>query len=118
DYLINKRIQYIIELEKVLKEDSLSRSILEKVKKYGFSDIQIARVLGKSELDVYNYRMQETLLTVYKKVDTCAGQFESTEKYFYSTYETENEYVQLYKTKLLVLRSGPIRISQDIIFDY
>src|SRR5699024_6706466 len=62
DYLFIQRIQHIIELEKVIKEAGLSRPILEKVKKYGFSDIQIARVLGKSELDVYNYRMQETLM--------------------------------------------------------
>src|SRR5699024_3378861 len=81
-------------------------------------DIQIARVLGKSELDVYNYRMQETLMPVYKKVDTCAGQFESTAKYFYSTYETENESVQSDKKKVLVLGSGPIRIGQGIEFDY
>ena len=118
DYLFIQRIQHIIELEKVLKEAGLSRPILEKVKKYGFSDIQIARVLGKSELDVYNYRMQETLMPVYKKVDTCAGQFESTAKYFYSTYETENESVQSDKKKVLVLGSGPIRIGQGIEFDY
>src|SRR5699024_12182096 len=83
-YLYSKRIENMIELEKVLKEDGLSRPILEKVKKYGFSDIQIARVLGKSEIDVYNYRMQATLMPVYKKVDTCAGQFELAAKYFRS----------------------------------
>src|SRR5699024_8326621 len=55
-YLFIQRIQHIIELEKVLKEAGLSRHILEKVKKHGFSDIQIAHVLGKSELHVYNYR--------------------------------------------------------------
>src|SRR5699024_11608561 len=57
-------------------------------------------------------------MPVYKKVDTCAGQFESTAKYFYSTYETENESVQSDKKKVLVLRSGPIRIGQGIEFDY
>src|SRR5699024_6507021 len=61
---------------------------------------------------------QETLMPVYKKVDTCAGQFESTAKYFYSTYETENESVQSDKKKVLVLGSGPIRIGQGIEFDY
>src|SRR5699024_11022599 len=110
DYLCIQGVQNIVELERVLKEDGLSRAILEKVRKYGLSDNQIARVLGKAELDVYNYRMQETLMPVYKKVDTCAGQFESTAKYFYSTYETENESVQSDKKKVLVLGSGPIRI--------
>src|SRR5699024_12313019 len=117
-YLYSKRIENMIELEKVLKEAGLSRPILEKVKKYGFSDIQIARVLGKSEIDVYNYRMQETLMPVYKKVDTCAGQFESTAKYFYSTYEMVNESVQLDKKKVLVFGSGPIRIDQCIEFEF
>src|SRR5699024_12380527 len=58
------------------------------------------------------------LMPVYKKVDTCAGQFESTAKYFYSTYETENKSVQSDKKKVLVLGSGPIRIGQGIEFDY
>src|SRR5699024_8218866 len=83
DYLFIQRIQHIIELEKVLKEAGLSRPILEKVKKYGFSDIQIARVLGKSELDVYNYRMKENYETAYKNVYTSMGKFKSTAKYYY-----------------------------------
>src|SRR5699024_4125180 len=96
DYLFIQRIQHIIELEKVLKEAGLSRPILEKVQKYGFSDIQIARVLGKSALDVYNYRTQETVMPVYTKGDTCAGQFESAANYYDSTYDMGNEYADWY----------------------
>lgn len=118
DYLFLRNIQHIHELEKELRTVGLNKTIIEKVKKYGFSDIQIARVLDKTEIEVYHFRMQEDLLPVYKKVDTCAGQYESTAKYFYSTYETENESFRSDKEKVLVLGSGPIRIGQGIEFDY
>src|SRR5699024_9933734 len=55
---------------------------------------------------------------VYKKVDTCAGNFESSAKYFYGTFEDENESERSDKEKILVLGSGPIRIGQGIEFDY
>ncbi len=57
-------------------------------------------------------------MPVYKKVDTCAGEFESDTPYFYGTYEMENESFRTDKKSVLVLGSGPIRIGQGIEFDY
>src|SRR5699024_4419429 len=87
-------------------------------KKYGFSDMQIARVWNTSEQDVYNFRTEKEIIPVYKMVDTCAAQFDSVAPYFYSTYEQENESIVTKKEKVLVLGSGPIRIGQGIEFDY
>ena len=58
------------------------------------------------------------LIPVYKKVDTCAGEFESDTPYFYGTYEDENESVKTDKKSVIVLGSGPIRIGQGVEFDY
>src|SRR5690625_1652510 len=92
--------------------------MLKTVKQFGFSDMQIARIWNMTEKEVYDLRMQENILPVYKMVDTCAAQFESTAPYFYSTYEQENESNVTERKKVLVLGSGPIRIGQGIEFDY
>ena len=55
---------------------------------------------------------------VYKRVDTCAAEFESATPYFYSTYEWENESIKSDKESVIVLGSGPIRIGQGVEFDY
>src|SRR5690625_951384 len=92
--------------------------MLKTVKQFGFSDMQIARIWNMTEQQVYDLRMQENILPVYKMVDTCAAQFESSAPYFYSTYEHENESIVSERNKVLVLGSGPIRIGQGIEFDY
>src|SRR5699024_4224758 len=96
----------------------LSADLLREAKYLGFSDIQLARVWGVSEDDIYDLRMNETIRPVYKMVDTCAAEFESTAPYFYSAYEDENESIVSDQEKVLVLGSGPIRIGQGIEFDY
>ena len=58
------------------------------------------------------------IIPVYKKVDTCAGEFESDTPYFYGTYEEENESIKTDKKSVIVLGSGPIRIGQGVEFDY
>ncbi|MBT6680441.1 MAG: carbamoyl-phosphate synthase large subunit, partial [Chloroflexi bacterium] len=63
-------------------------------------------------------RLEWGLRPVYKMVDTCAGEFEATTPYFYSTYEQENEALPMAGDKAIVLGSGPIRIGQGIEFDY
>ncbi len=118
DMLFLRKMQHIITLEKQLKQQSFDKEVLQHVKSYGFSDLQIARVLDQTEEEVYQYRMAEAITPVYKLVDTCAGTIETTAKYFYSTYEEENESIVTDKKKVLVLGSGPIRIGQGIEFDY
>ena len=66
---------------------------------------------------VYQLRMAHQIKPVYKMVDTCAAEFESSTPYYYGTYETENESVVTDK-EILVLGSGPIRIGQGVEFDY
>ncbi|HIV73925.1 MAG TPA: carbamoyl-phosphate synthase large subunit [Candidatus Pseudogracilibacillus intestinigallinarum] len=118
DFLFLRKIKHIIDLEDQLKDAKYDQEMLERVKRYGFSDTQIARVWGVAEEEVYEFRKQHQILPVYKMVDTCAAAYESKAPYFYSTYEQENESVKTDRDKVLVLGSGPIRIGQGIEFDY
>ncbi|MBD4446610.1 carbamoyl-phosphate synthase large subunit, partial [Xanthomonas citri pv. citri] len=87
-------------------------------KRNGFSDPAIARIWGKTPDEVRVHRVDNGIVPVYKMVDTCAGEFESSTPYFYSTYEMENESKKSQRPSVLVLGSGPIRIGQGIEFDY
>lgn len=87
-------------------------------KKYGFSDHQLAHGLGISEEEIRSRRKEQGVKAVYRMVDTCAGEFEATTPYYYSTYGEENELAYSPKEKVLVLGSGPIRIGQGVEFDY
>lgn len=71
-----------------------------------------------TESEVRRRRKDGEILPVYKMVDTCAAEFESSTPYFYSSYAWENESVKSEKEKILVLGSGPIRIGQGVEFDY
>lgn len=115
-YLV--KISRLIELEQEMHENRNNFSLLETVKKLGFSDAHVARVWDTTVDDVYAQRLEHSLSPVYKMVDTCAAEFESETPYFYSTYEEENESVKSDRKKILVLGSGPIRIGQGIEFDY
>jgi carbamoyl-phosphate synthase large subunit len=89
------------------------------LKQKGFSDAQIAYILGNvTEEDVYQRRKALGMHRVYKMVDTCAAEFQAKTPYFYSTYEGENESIVSDKKKIIVLGSGPNRIGQGIEFDY
>ena len=74
--------------------------------------------MGFTEKDVYDWRVKEGIVPVYKMVDTCAAEFESETPYFYGTYEDENESIVTEKESVIVLGSGPIRIGQGVEFDY
>ncbi|SDG95911.1 carbamoyl-phosphate synthase large subunit [Alteribacillus persepolensis] len=92
--------------------------MLERAKQLGIADAYIAQKWNWSEKEVYEYRKEESLMPVYKMVDTCAAEFESQTPYYYSSYERENESITSEKPSVLVLGSGPIRIGQGIEFDY
>ena len=89
DYIFLQYIHHIISLESSLQKEKMTKESIETVKQYGFSDKQIARVLNTTENAVYDFRMDQQIKPVYKQVDTCAGQFESSANYFYGTYEEE-----------------------------
>ena len=113
-----RKMEEIILLEKDLEQNRFDVERLRIAKQKGFSDEQVARVWHISVDEVYEFRLKENILPVYKMVDTCAGTYESTAPYFYSTYEHENESIRSDREKVIVLGSGPIRIGQGIEFDY
>ena len=84
----------------------------------GFADCTIAKLWNQTEREVYDFRKQNGVMPVYKTVDTCAAEFESTTPYFYGTFEDENESIVTDRKSVVVLGSGPIRIGQGIEFDY
>lgn len=117
-----QQIQELVLLETELKRYQLGnipKDFFMTLKQKGYSDGQIAWILGNvSEDDVYNRRKELGITRVYKMVDTCAAEFPAATPYFYSTFEDENESVRSDKKKIVVLGSGPNRIGQGIEFDY
>ena len=116
-FFLNK-MKNIIDLEHLLKNNKNDIGLLRKAKIYGFSDRVIAHRWGMTEKEITDLRHKNNIRPVYKMVDTCAAEFESSTPYFYSTYEFENESIRSDKEKIVVLGSGPIRIGQGIEFDY
>tara|TARA_Y100001934_G_C12383815_1_gene794307 strand:+ start:3103 stop:6291 length:3189 start_codon:yes stop_codon:yes gene_type:complete len=88
------------------------------LKKNGFSDSQIGRMLGVSKDKVRDIRKKESILPSFKLVDTCAAEFVAETPYCYSTYGEENEIAPLKGKKIMILGGGPNRIGQGIEFDY
>jgi len=116
------QIQELVHLETELKRYSLNnipKDFFFTLKQKGFSDIQIAYLLGNvTEDEVYDRRKSLGIKRVYKMVDTCAAEFSAKTPYYYSTFEEENESLPTDKKKIIVLGSGPNRIGQGIEFDY
>ena len=98
--------------------NGLGRDLLRKAKQQGFSDCQLAHLTGTSEHDIRELRGQQAVKPVFKLVDTCAAEFEAYTPYFYSTYETEDEFRPSDRRKVMILGGGPNRIGQGIEFDY
>ena len=91
---------------------------LAAAKKDGFSDVQIAHLVGSSEKAIRSLRKKHGITPAYKLVDTCGGEFKAVRPYYYSTYETKGESVPTHHKKVLILGGGPNRIGQGIEFDY
>ena len=91
---------------------------MKSYKKKGFSDARIANLLKIDEQSVREHRYQLKVHPVFKRVDSCAAEFDSTTNYLYSTYDEFNESEVSSKKKIVVLGSGPNRIGQGIEFDY
>ena len=110
-----------LELEKHPME-SVPSDLVREAKRMGFSDGRLAgtwRLDGKGgQEQVRHFRKKHGLKPVYKRVDTCAAEFESYTPYLYSTYEEEDEAAPTAKKKVVILGSGPNRIGQGIEFDY
>jgi carbamoyl-phosphate synthase large subunit len=96
----------------------LERDDLRRLKRAGFGDEELAMAVGASEADVRDRRSGFGLTPVYKRVDTCAAEFESFTPYMYSSYEPTCESQPNPRNKVVILGSGPNRIGQGIEFDY
>ena len=115
------QIEEILTLEDGIRSgglESLNPAHLRRLKRKGFSDSRIAKLLGSAELVVREHRLQAGVRPVYKRVDTCAAEFSTTTAYMYSTYEEECEAEVTSKDKIVILGGGPNRIGQGIEFDY
>src|SRR5882724_5404887 len=107
--------------EKLLAEqgfESLELVRLRSLKRKGFSDARIARLVARDEATVRARRRKLGLHPVYKRVDTCAAEFSTSTAYLYSTYEDECEANPTSRRKIMILGGGPNRIGQGIEFDY
>jgi carbamoyl-phosphate synthase large subunit len=98
--------------------ETLPMDLLREAKRSGFSDTRLARLLRVTPQQISAVRSKEGIIPVYKRVDTCAAEFESHTPYLYSTYEDEDEAEPTDRKKVMILGSGPNRIGQGIEFDY
>jgi carbamoyl-phosphate synthase large subunit len=96
----------------------MSSDLLRTLKRSGFSDSDIAAVYGIDEAMVRQRRLEGNLVAAYKRIDTCAAEFESFTPYMYGTFEEVCEADPTPKKKVVILGSGPNRIGQGIEFDY
>ena len=141
------QIQEVVELGKELTLQGLNMftpELVTRAKRAGISDLRLAQIVsGKKdredhsqgsgnksrnalpggssplgELEIWNHRRKNNILPVFKRVDTCAAEFESYTPYLYSTYEEEDESAPTDRRKIIILGSGPNRIGQGIEFDY
>ncbi len=121
DHWFLAQIEDIVHQEQALRGTSLEaldRHALRTLKRNGFSDRRLARLLGTDSHQVRARRHALDVRPVYKRVDTCAAEFATRTAYMYSTYEDECEAQPTQRRKIMVLGGGPNRIGQGIEFDY
>jgi carbamoyl-phosphate synthase large subunit len=111
------QMQQIVDLECLIRP-GLDDETLRQAKRMGFADVCIAQLTGATEPEIRARRKAAGIVPVYKRVDTCAAEFESHTPYLYSTYEQECEADPTDRKKIVILGSGPNRIGQGIEFDY
>ena len=115
------QIEDLVKQEKALADKVIVKidpSELFKLKRSGFSDKRLAKLMNTEQTVVRNERHRHNIRPVYKRVDTCAAEFATHTAYMYSTYEEECEAVPTDRKKIIVLGGGPNRIGQGIEFDY
>ncbi|AVP57902.1 carbamoyl-phosphate synthase large subunit [Pulveribacter suum] len=121
---IEQIVKIELDLDKLTEEKgegalaSLDAATLRELKRKGFSDRRLAKLLKTDEKAVREARRALNVRPVYKRVDTCAAEFPTNTAYLYSTYEDECEAAPTAKKKIMVLGGGPNRIGQGIEFDY
>jgi carbamoyl-phosphate synthase large subunit len=118
---------YLVQIEDLIREEhalksagkaDIDQATLFRLKRKGFSDARLARLLSLSEVSLRKRRHDLDIRPVYKRVDTCAAEFAASTAYMYSTYEEECEAQPSNREKIVVIGGGPNRIGQGIEFDY
>jgi carbamoyl-phosphate synthase large subunit len=115
------QIEELIELERAVESaglKGLNADFLRTLKRKGYSDSRLARLVGSDETAVRTLRHALGVRPVFKRVDSCAAEFATSTAYLYSTYEEECEAEPTQRRKIMVLGGGPNRIGQGIEFDY
>lgn len=115
------QIEDLVTTEKSLATKTLATldaDELYRLKRKGFSDARLAKLLDTIESEVRNVRHKNQIRPVYKRIDSCAAEFSSDTAYLYSTYDEECEARVTAKDKIIILGGGPNRIGQGIEFDY
>ncbi len=118
---------FLVQLEDLIKEEEkvktlgladIDKALMLRLKRKGFSDQRLAKLLGVTDKNLRRHRHKLDVLPVYKRVDTCAAEFATDTAYLYSTYEEECEANPSTRDKIMILGGGPNRIGQGIEFDY
>ena len=115
------QIADLVEEEKAVAKgglDALDEGRLRQLKRKGFCDARIAKLVQQDEQVVRQRRILAGIRPVFKRVDTCAAEFATTTAYMYSTYDEECEALPTDNKKIMILGGGPNRIGQGIEFDY
>ncbi|KAA8425228.1 carbamoyl phosphate synthase large subunit, partial [Acetobacter sp. DmW_125123] len=120
-----REMEKIIHAEREVENHGLPKDAqsLRRLKALGFSDVQLSRLSGTQPEEVAKLRAEAGVTPVYKRIDTCAGEFASSTPYMYSTYEGQFapptcESNPTDREKIVILGGGPNRIGQGIEFDY
>ncbi len=118
---------FLVQIEDLINEEAivsklgladLNKELVFGLKRKGFSDARLSKLLGVTEKAFRKQRQKMGVRPVYKRVDTCAAEFATDTAYMYSTYEEECESNPSNRDKIMVLGGGPNRIGQGIEFDY
>ncbi|HND29703.1 MAG TPA: carbamoyl-phosphate synthase large subunit [Myxococcota bacterium] len=114
-----ERMEDMVRAERRFEKGKMpEKADLYAAKRMGISDIRLAKLIGISDTELTKHREKIGLHPVYKRVDTCAAEFESHTPYLYSTYEQEDEAGESDRERVVILGNGPNRIGQGLEFDY
>jgi len=115
-----EKIQNIVDLEKRLKETKFDTKLLQEAKRFGFSDKQIGRLVGKDDLEIRKIRKEAGIIPIVKQIDTLAAEWPAKTNYLYLTYGgTTNDFeVESSQERIAVLGAGPYRIGSSVEFDW